>query len=124
MSYDSVASSDLLKQGWPSTEPSPKTRAFKTVDARGLNELIKVEESQFVTLSQVQENQVNDSSSGASPLIDGRSQKRLAQSEYSQPQSTSVMSEFHNFTRRHDLFEASGVSSVQQATPISKETQM
>jgi hypothetical protein len=72
----------------------------------------------------VQENQANDSSSGASPFIDGRSQKRQAQSEYSQPQSTSVMSEFHNFTRRHDFFEATGVSSVQQATPISKETQM
>lgn len=34
------------------------------------------------------------------------------------------MSEFHNFTRRHNVFEAEGVSSVKQATPASIDTQI
>jgi hypothetical protein len=34
------------------------------------------------------------------------------------------MSEFHNFTRRHHVFEAEGVSSVKQTTPVSVDTQI
>ena len=36
-------------------------------------------------------------------------------------QSSSVMSDFRSFTRRHDVFEADGVSSVREATPISSD---